>query len=387
MSGMSVDSKDIEDKGRSLGIYVHVPFCKSRCTYCDFISSIDSSENRNKYTQYLQRQTQLSGRRYGGSYVVDTLYFGGGTPTLLDKEQFNGITQKIFSSFKCDIKEFTVEANPCTVTDEKLAYLKDCGVSRLSLGVQSFDDSLLRMLGRRHSADEAKTAIALAKKYCFDVSADAMIGLPNQKISDIKNFVDIAGDLGVDHISVYMLSVEDGTVLHRQIREGKLAEKTDDEIADFYEYACRRLQESGYERYEISNFCKNGKKSLHNLRYWQCKDYLGLGMGAHSLLDGERWRNAETFEEYYKAVDNDSYRIDIQKLSEIDKEREYIMLGFRLSDGISLTQFENFFNCNFLEKYKNALEKNKNYLQINSNSVSIKYEYLQLMNSIIIDFI
>ncbi len=260
-------------------------------------------------------------------------------------------------------------------------------MGRLSIGVQSFDNALLKMLGRRHDAEEAKRAVKLAKGYGFDVSVDAMIGLPGQKILDIKQFIDIAADMDVDHISVYMLSVESGTALDKNIKEGKLAAKSDDEIADDYQYACEMLAKKGYARYEISNFCRDGKASYHNLRYWQRCDYLGLGMGAHSLIGDERWRNAETFDEYYNAIDNLDYRFDVEPLSAEDRESEYIMLNFRLTKGIDFAEFTKKFGSDFMIKYKSAIEKNKNYLQITSQGISIKYEYLQLMNSIAVDFV
>ena len=366
---------------------MHVPFCKSRCAYCDFISSIDSFAQRRKYVEYLQRQIDIAAEKYGDKYNVDTLYMGGGTPTLLDSSQLKDVTDKIYKGFQCNLKEFTVEGNPCTVDNEKLTALKDCGVGRLSIGVQSFDNALLKMLGRRHDAEEAKRAVKLAKGYGFDVSVDAMIGLPGQKTLDIKQFIDIAADMDVDHISVYMLSVESGTALDKNIKEGKLAAKSDDEIADDYQYACEILGKKGYARYEISNFCRDGKASYHNLRYWQRCDYLGLGMGAHSLIGDERWRNAETFDEYYNAIDNLDYRFDVEPLSAKDRESEFIMLNFRLTKGIDFAEFTKKFGSDFMIKYKSAIEKNKNYLQITSKNISIKYEYLQLMNSIAVDFI
>lgn len=371
---------------QSLGIYIHIPFCKSRCIYCDFISSVDDCSQREKYIEYLCRQIRLAGREYAEDYTVDTLYLGGGTPTLLDGAQLKKISKEIFSNFNCNLKEFSIEANPCAVDREKLIALKDMGVTRLSLGVQSFNDDLLNMLGRRHDSKQAEEAIKLAAEFGFDVSVDAMIGLPNQTKDDIKSFIDKADSLGVEHVSVYMLSVEEGTALKRLIEQGKLVAKSDDEIADFYDYACLRLKEKKFERYEISNFCKNQKVSHHNLRYWQCLDYLG-GMGAHSLTKGERWRNADNFEEYYDCVDEGNYRLDMQQLSNDDMESEYVMLSFRLQKGIDLSEFSAKFGHDFLSKYSHAIEKHKNHLEITNSSVSIKYEYIQLMNSIIVDFI
>ncbi|MDE6869627.1 MAG: radical SAM family heme chaperone HemW [Clostridia bacterium] len=371
----------------SLGIYIHIPFCKSRCIYCDFVSSVDDCLQRNKYVEYLCRQIRLASGEYSNKYTVDTLYFGGGTPTLLDGEQLRAIGKEIYNGFNCNLKEFSVEANPCTVNREKLMALKDMGVTRLSIGVQSFNDELLKMLGRRHDAKRAEESIRLAIEFGFDVSVDAMIGLPNQTQEDINDFVDRADKLGVEHISVYMLSIEDGTQLKSLIQQGRLIAKSDDELADLYEYACQRLKEQSFQRYEISNFCKNQKVSHHNLRYWQCLDYLGLGMGAHSLTNGERWSNAENFKDYFEGIDKGNYRHNAQKLSREDIENEYIMLALRLQTGIDLTDYSNRFGCDFLNKYSKSIEKNHNYLKVTKSSVAIKDQYLQLMNSIIIDII
>ncbi len=242
---------------------------------------------------------------------------------MLDGEQLMAIGKEIYGGFNCNLKEFSVEANPCTVDREKLIALKDMGVTRLSIGVQSFNDELLKMLGRRHDAKRAEDAIRQAVEFGFDVSVDAMIGLPNQTQEDIKNFINRANLLEVEHISVYMLSIEDGTQLKSLIEQGKFVAKSDDEIADMYEYACLCLKKRNYERYEISNFCKNQKVSHHNLRYWQCLDYLGLGMGAHSLTNGKRWSNAENFKEYFECIDKGDYRHNMQILSSEDMEREY----------------------------------------------------------------
>ncbi|MDE7071323.1 MAG: radical SAM family heme chaperone HemW [Clostridia bacterium] len=374
-------------QNKSLGIYIHIPFCKSRCIYCDFISSVDDCGQREKYVRYLCKQIRLASVEYSKDYIVDTVYIGGGTPTLLDIDQLKVIGKEIFGGFNCNLKEFSIEANPCAVDREKLVALKEIGVNRLSFGVQSFNDDLLKMLGRRHNAEQAEYAVQLAKELGFEVSIDAIIGLPNQTEDDVKDFIDRAEKLGVEHVSVYMLSVEDGTKLKSLIEQGKLIAKSDDELAQLYEYACLCLKKYNFQRYEISNFCKNQKVSYHNLRYWQCLDYLGLGMGAHSLINNERWRNADNFEEYYLGIDDKNYRHDVQKLSKEDVESEFIMLSLRLQKGVDLAEFFQRFGHDFLNSYSQAIKKNKDYLEITPNSVSIKYEYLHLMNGIIVDFI
>lgn len=373
---------------RKLGLYLHIPFCKSRCIYCDFVSSLGDCKSMDKYVDYLCRQIKADGEKYSGKYVVDTIYFGGGTPTLLSGENLQKLANTIKDNFELNIKEFSVEANPCTVDREKLQALKDVGVTRISVGVQSFNDKLLKMLGRRHDAQMAKRAIKLVLRMGFDVSVDCMLGLPNQTLEDIKDFVDIAYNLGVEHISAYTLSVEEGTPLERLIEQKILQEKSDDEVAIFYEYTCKLLKERGYTRYEVSNFCKRGKYSFHNLRYWQGEDYLGLGLSAHSLIDGERWRITDNFDEYYSGVDKGSdLRLDREILSVDEKKSEMIMLALRLDEGLNIGKYENAFGGSFADEYAYAIEKNKNYVDFDGKRLRIKDEYVEVMNSIVVDFI
>ena len=381
-------SKMIINMKKSLGLYLHIPFCKSRCIYCDFVSSLGDCKSMDKYVEYLCRQISLEGQKYSDKYVVDTIYFGGGTPTLLSNENLRRLANTIKYAFELDIKEFSVEANPCTVDSEKLQVLKDVGATRISVGVQSFNDNLLKMLGRIHDKELAKRAIKLASKMGFDVSVDCMLGLPNQTLDDVKEFVDIADDLGVEHISAYTLSVEEGTPLERLIEQKILEKKSDDEVAIFYEYTCKLMRERGYTRYEVSNFCKRGKYSFHNLRYWQCEDYLGLGLSAHSLIDGERWRMSDKFDEYYSAIDlGEDLRLDLETLSLNEKKSEMIMLALRLDEGLSIEKYEKEFGGSFSHEYAYALDKNKRYVDFDGKRLKIKDEYVEVMNSIVVDFI
>ncbi len=373
---------------KKLGIYLHIPFCKSRCVYCDFVSSVAKAEDMDCYVNRLCSQIKDEGARYSDCYTVDTVYFGGGTPTLLSEENLSRLSEEIKRNFKLDIKEFTVEANPCTVDVKKLSALKESGVTRLSIGVQTFNDRLLKMLGRRHDRLQAINAIKIAKELGFDVSADCMLALPKQTFEDVKEFVEIADGLGVEHISAYMLSVEEGTPLQKLIDDKTLVQKSDDESAEFYDYICSILKDKGYRRYEVSNFCKNNKTSAHNLKYWQRKDYLGMGLSAHSLIDGVRWRCANNFEEYYRLLDkNQPIRLDREVLSEEDKKSEFIMLALRLKEGLDVEEYEMTFGVNFAKEYSYALKKNSQFILFDSKRLWIKEEYIKVMNSIVVDFL
>jgi len=370
------------------GIYLHIPFCKSRCVYCDFVSSLCNPAHQQKYVDYLCRQIRLAAREYADSYIVDTLYFGGGTPSVLDNGQLAALGKEISRSFNCDIREFTVECNPGDIDDAKLQVLKDMGATRISLGVQSFDDALLKTLGRRHSAKDAIAAAKLAIKRELDVSVDCMIGLPGQTLQDAQLFADTADSLGIEHVSVYMLSVEDGTALKKMIDEGALTAKSDDEQADFYEFAYRAFCEKGFERYEVSNFCKNGKYALHNLGYWRRKDYIGLGVAAHSLTLGQRWCNPDGFDEFYAGVDSGRLKkSDLQILSEKDVREETVMLAMRLKNGLDCAEYYRKFGVKFEDEYDAAIAKNASYLDLKDGRAAIKDDYLAVMNSIVADFL
>lgn len=373
---------------KSLGIYIHIPFCKSRCIYCDFVSSVSDSKSMDKYCDYLIKEIEAASEKYRDEYTVDTLYLGGGTPSLLSDKNLLRISERIKSRFDCELKEFSMEANPCTINADKLDAMKKAGVTRVSIGVQTFNDGMLRMLGRAHDSFTAVKAIRLAKEKGFEVSVDCMTGLPEQTEEDVRDFVEKAVSLGADHISVYMLSVEEGTKLDRLISEGKLVAKTDDEVAELYDVACSALKEKGFDRYEISNFAKQGKVSYHNLRYWRREDYLGLGISAHSLIMNERWRDSDKFEEYYSLIDEGLMpALDVEKLDEDDIKEEFIMLALRLKEGINIKKYNELFDGDFMSEYRFALIKDAKYLDIDKDRVAIKDEYLETMNSVIVDFL
>lgn len=377
-----------EMEKKSLGIYLHIPFCRSRCIYCDFVSSVGDEKNMDDYVRRLIREIELAGKEYSDAYKVDTVYIGGGTPSLLPERHLLEISRALFDNFDTNVQEFTAEANPCTVDIGKLDALYRSGANRLSIGVQTFDDGLLKMLGRRHDSKSAERAIELAVKRGFDVSADLMIGLPDQTFGDVSRSIDRADALGVEHISVYMLSVEEGTKLDNLIKNGVLIAKSEDESADFYDFACEELKKRGFDRYEVSNFCKGGKYSRHNMRYWRRADYLGLGISAHSLMEGRRWRNCRDFDGYYKSIDEDRLqRLDIEVLDADGEKNETVMLALRLKDGIDVGAYKAKFGSDVFDEYAVALQKNAKYLDIFPDRVSIKDEYLKVMNSIAVDFL
>lgn len=372
---------------QTLGLYIHIPFCKSKCIYCDFASFALGQVHQDKYTSFLIKEiNQVKSYGYNIGKTVDTIYFGGGTPGLLPIENIKNILESVKSNFDCDIKELTIEVNPDSQTLEKLQSYKDMGCNRLSFGVQTLNDQSLCKLGRLHTGEQAIECVKMAKDLGMNVSVDMLIGIPWQTKEDIDIFIDTFSGIGVQHISTYILKVEENTYLHKAVTSKKITMLDEDLCMDMYDYCNNKLQLLGYERYEISNFCLEGNQSKHNLKYWQRKDYLGLGISAHSMLGNKRFFNASNMQEYYSRIEgNLTYCIE-ENLSLDEMLFEEIMLGLRLAVGIDIDMLNKKYDIDFMTKFATALEKNKKYLNIDKTTIKIQPKYLAVMNSIISSF-
>lgn len=330
-------------------IYVHIPFCKSKCAYCDFNSyACRDKALISSYLNTLIKEIDLAGKQYGG-VRADTVYIGGGTPSMLDEGEISRLFDALEKNFCASgAKEVTIECNPESVTREKLALYRSLGINRLSVGVQSFCDDNLKIIGRLHSSALAEGVLKLAREYFDNLSCDLIIGLPFDTQSGVAEEVGRACGL-VDHLSMYELSVEKGTRLERMIASGKVKLPDDDKTQALFDVAYDVAKECGFERYEVSNFAKNGKISLHNFGYWTREEYLGFGAGAHSFVktsDGKtpleyqtRYANSCGLKEYMNALDSASDYRGIQRsereyLSKKDVKNERIMLGLRTTRGV-----------------------------------------------------
>ncbi len=312
-----------------LGLYFHIPFCEKKCPYCAFYSACGEKSEISDYISALVRNI-LSYK--GQNLAADTVYFGGGTPSLLSPEQVSAVLSAVRSSFLlAENAEITLEANPNSVTAESLRGYKMAGVNRISFGVQSANASELELLGRLHSFEDAQKAVKNAQNAGFtNISCDLMLGLPNQKIADATASCRALAGLGIQHISAYILKVEDGTPFDRPEITSALPD--DDAVADIYLAVCRELGALGFPRYEISNFAQPEFESRHNLKYWQGKEYLGFGASAHSLFLGKRFFVPNNRRAFIEAP---------LQPTEIEDENpdaleEYVMLGLRTNKGISL---------------------------------------------------
>lgn len=316
---------------KTLGLYIHIPFCKSKCGYCDFNSYAGKEGLVEPYFDALNREIELASNKYTGP--VDTIYFGGGTPTYVKPKYICKTIDTIRNNFEqCSKLEITTECNPGTVEYKELCELYDGGINRLSIGLQSADNGCLKNLGRIHTFEDFDKCFHNARKVGFNnISLDLMYGLPDQTMDDWTETLKKAVSFKPKHISAYALKIEEGT----PFANAKLNLPNDDTVADMYQQAVQVLGSAGYNRYEISNFSLPGYESRHNLKYWQYNDFLGFGAGAFSCTDGVRFSNALNIEEYIDSINEkkgaEVYR---EELSDFDKMSEFVFLGLRLERGI-----------------------------------------------------
>ncbi len=336
----------MEDK--HLGVYIHIPFCASKCGYCDFYSLPNCAGMMGKYQDALLHHIEEAEGTMA-PYYIDTVYFGGGTPSYYGAKRlteiFNALKQtgRVLKS-----AEVTVECNPDSVTRRDLRLLRKEGVNRISLGVQSASDDLLKIIGRRHNFAQVKKAVKNIRAEGFDnLSLDLIYGLPNQTREDWADTLARAMELEPEHISCYGLKLEEGTPMYRDYMDSPLI-PSDDDQADMYLYTVETLAHYGYDQYEISNFAKKGYQSRHNLKYWNLEDYLGFGPGAHSCMGDTRYSFVRDLNDYIRGVTEDDNVLDeYEKLDELDRAAEYIMLGMRRSIGISEEEYRRIYRSDF----------------------------------------
>lgn len=342
---------------KNLGLYIHFPFCSSKCAYCDFYS-VTGYENINKYIDAVMLQCEDYSSAAEG-YAIDSVFFGGGTPTIVPDKLMLELIDSIYENFNVTMDaEFTIEANPATVSLATLKRYKKMGVNRLSFGVQSACNSELKSLSRIHTFEEAENSFNLARKAGFDnINLDVMYGIPDQTMESFRNTLERIVSLNPEHISLYNLKIEDATPF-AAIRDTLVLPDEDVEF-QMYEYAVKYLAQNGYIQYEISNFAKRGKECRHNLKYWTCMEYLGLGCAAHSYFMNTRFsfiRDIDTFINAIEFSDNDDKITDENyTISPNERVGEYIMLSLRLCRGINIVEFNRRFGLDFEKMYADLL--------------------------------
>lgn len=368
-----------------IGLYVHVPFCVKKCSYCDFCSfPIGEIKGKDKYIDALCSEIRSYGHR---GLSLDSIFFGGGTPSLLCGDDFRKITCAIRESFElCDGLEFTIEANPKTLTEENLREYISCGVNRVSIGLQTIHENELKKLGRIHSFEDFINTYALVRKLGIkNVSVDLMYGIPDQKDRTFMETLERVVALDPTHISVYGLIVEEGTPISEMISELDLP--TEDEECDMYSLACDLLKKHGYNHYEIANYAKDGYQCKHNLKYWMDKEYIGVGVSAYSYFDGGRYGNSRNFAQYLS--DYSKCRTDTESIDDESEKFEYAMLRLRLSEGFSLDDYTARFSESFLSGREVLVDRlcREELMRIVNRRISLTEKGFYVSNSILAELL
>ncbi len=382
-----------------LGLYIHIPFCEQRCPYCDFNTYAGvRAQLVGDYVDALRRElvAQLTPLARAGR-VVDTIFFGGGTPTFLSAAQLEGILQTSRESIVVrPDAEITVEANPSTMANPelspaKLERLRRAGFNRLSIGIQSFDDDCLRILGRAHSAAEAKETFRLAREVGYDnISIDLMFAVPGQTMAAWQQTLAEAIELQPEHVSAYCLTYEKETLFYRWRETGRLQPLSENVEAAMFEKAMDALTDAGYEQYEISNFARPGRRSQHNQIYWRGEDYVGAGAGAHGYLNGVRYWNEKLPQRYIERVIKDGGAVvGSEQLSPRERLGEATMLGLRLLDGVSLDTLTERFQLDPRDVFQREMRRLKEFglLHQENGRLSLTRQGVLLANQVFMEFV
>ena len=340
-----------------VGCYIHIPFCHKKCYYCDFCAYMNVETRIDNYINNLTREIELYQDKL--CVDIDSIYLGGGTPSYIDSKYIESIVKTLHNFNLDNLKEFTIECNPNSINKDKLLLYKDLGINRISLGVQSFDDEVLRSIGRDHSSEIAISDIELIRNTGFDnLSFDLMLNLPNQDYKSIKNDLNIVKSISPEHISWYSLIVEEGSRFYTLNKKGKLNLMDDDIEVDIFDELIENLDQIGLKRYEISNFAKKGFESYHNKKYWEGNGYIAFGMSAAGYLGNYRYNNTKNFIHYNNMINKNKLPIEnIEIIESQEKEIEYIIFKLREISGINLKAFKDKFGVDFIDKYEDEINQ------------------------------
>jgi oxygen-independent coproporphyrinogen-3 oxidase len=381
-----MDKLEYKKDDNSVALYIHIPFCKQKCLYCDFPSFSGREKLMLDYSKALAKDIENVGKR-----SIKTIFIGGGTPTYLSLEAWDNIKNALDKLNKSGDLEFSIEGNPGTFTEEKLKFFKTIGVNRLSIGLQAWQDCLLKRLGRIHTIEQFVEGYRTARNLGFDnINIDLMFGLPNQTLSQWKETLYNCIKLKPEHISCYSLIIEEGTPFCKMYEEDKLNTPEEESEREMYNYAVYFLKLNGYEQYEISNFSLQGKECRHNLVYWNLEKYIGCGSSAHSYIDGFRYRKAENIEEYISDISlNKNTKIDIHKNSLEDDMEEFMFMGLRKTNGISLESFQERFKKDIDAIYGDVIKKYicNDLLILKNDRLFLSKRGIEISNIIMSDFI
>lgn len=391
----------VNNGGKITGIYIHIPFCVCKCAYCDFLSAPAMDSVKESYIEALIEEIKLTAEtfaKYDKKYTVNTIFIGGGTPTSINLELIKKVLDFVYCKFNIAPQaEITIECNPGTLTKENAGLYRSAGINRISFGLQSADNKELKLLGRIHTLEQFSESFDIARDAGFrNINIDIMSALPGQTYEGFKETVEKVIEFNPEHISAYSLILEEGTRLYEHIREYPALPDEDTE-RKMYSYACERLDSAGYHQYEISNFAKNSFECRHNLSYWERKNYLGFGIGAASLFEECRYTNISDINKYIsllsesrdKAAKLKSVREESRKILKEEQMEEYMFLGLRKNNGISVTDFFNTFNRSIEEIYGSVIDKNIGYglLQMHGDRLFLTRRGIDVSNVVMADFL
>ncbi len=373
-----------------IGIYVHLPFCESKCAYCDFNSYAGMSQKQQEYIGALIKEIKSYSSRVKGR-MVDTIYIGGGTPSTI----FSGAIQTILAEIKKSYiieenAEISIEANPNSITMSKALEWRESGINRVSVGLQTTNRSALKAIGRIHTKVDYINAIKLLQDAGFkNINTDLMIGLPKQKSSDVRYAIKLVHKLGCTHVSCYSLILEEGTPLYHAVKLNNIKLPKETKVIGMYNTAFSHLTKLGYKRYEVSNFAYSGYECRHNLNCWNMHEYLGFGAGAHGYIDGVRYNNVLGIDEYIRCVMERVDPVSDRVNSTVsDEYEECIMLGLRTTDGVLISRLDNLLGESFVDRYKPVIDK---YRQLNlielDDRIRVTDRGFFVLNQIILDFV
>ena len=376
---------------KKLGIYVHFPFCVSKCYYCDFNSCANMEKHEREYLSALLKEIQGYSLNVD-NYEVDTVYIGGGTPSNMFAGAIKTTMLELRKIFKfIDNPEITIECNPNSVTYEKALEWKDSGVNRVSIGLQCANNNVLRSIGRIHTKDDYLEAVENIRKAGIDnINTDIMIGLPKQKQKDIDYTIKLAHRSESNHISAYTLILEENTKLYDMVKSGQVTLPGEDRVLNHFDFACNYLEDLGYRRYEVSNFALPGKECKHNINAWRLEEYVGFGAGAHSYFQDKRFSNIRDMVRYMQVVEAGESPIDyIENETRESLYEEYMMLGLRLVKGVSINYIKDRFKVDILATKQKQIDKylKLGFLKVKDGYIAATYDGMKVLNQIILDLV
>ena len=374
---------------KKVGLYVHFPFCASKCKYCNFNSYSDKNELQLKYFQALLKELVMYKAK---DIEIDTIFIGGGTPSIM----FNGCISTLLSEVRKNFKvvedaEITIEANPNSIDKNKTIEWKEAGVNRVSIGLQSINSNLLKLIGRPHTKQDYVRAYEdVVSSGIANINTDCLIGLPRQKQSDVKKMLGFLMKLKITHLSVYSLILEEDTPLHKLVTSGQLKLPKEEKTLGMYRYAQKFLKDNGFNRYEVSNFAKDGYECQHNLHTWQMHEYIGIGAGAYGYLDGVRYGNVEQIEDYISAVSTGNKPIKTEEqITNTELFEETIMLGLRTKYGVNLKEIREKYKVDLYETKRNEINTflKMGVIEIKNDNLVLTEDGYPILNKIILELV